>query len=421
MRTMPELPRAVTLTAATTFLLLSGCTDRIFEPGPARAAESALRVDPVAFTEAPAEVTRPTMSVRWSAITRDYIASKTGTAKPNAVAAFRAFAYLSLAQYRAVVAAEQPHRHERHVSRRGAVAGASTAVLSALFPADAAFFEAQLQLEESEDADSRAQRAFVAGEALGRAVGAKVLESARSDRFDLVWTGTAPTGPGYWTSDLNPPQPPQLPLLGQMRPFFMESGNQFRPGPPPAFGSSEFLAALAEIRQFSDNRTADQLRIAQFWALTTGSLTSGFWNAQATQRIERYHLNERRAARALALVHMATMDATIACYDAKYTYWFIRPYKADPAITTPIGRPNHPSYPSSHACSSGAAANVLAALFPADAAQLVAMADEAGESRLYAGIHYRFDKDAALRIGEQVARLALSRGLTGDHGSPDDR
>jgi hypothetical protein len=53
---------------------------------------------------------------------------------------------------------------------------------------------------------------------------------------------------------------------------------------------------------------------------------------------------------------MAAMDATIACYDAKFTYWLIRPYKADPAITTPIGRPNHPAYPSSHACNSGASA-----------------------------------------------------------------
>jgi hypothetical protein len=114
---------------------------------------------------------------------------------------------------------------------------------------------------------------------------------------------------------------------------------------------------------------------------------------------------------------MAAMDATIACYDAKFTYWLIRPYKADPAITTPIGRPNHPSYPSSHACNSGASAYVLGALFPADAERLAAMADEAGESRLYAGIHYRFDKDAGLRIGRQVADLALQRGL--DRGKAD--
>jgi membrane-associated phospholipid phosphatase len=118
---------------------------------------------------------------------------------------------------------------------------------------------------------------------------------------------------------------------------------------------------------------------------------------------------------------MAAMDPTIACYDAKFTYWLIRPYRADPAITTPIGRPNHPSYPSSHACSSGASAYVLAALFPADATELAAMADEAGESRLYAGIHYRFDKDAGLGIARQVASLALARDVDGSHQLPANR
>jgi PAP2 superfamily protein len=402
MSALSALPRTVAVPAAAAIFVLSGCTDRISNPRPGLAAESARRVDAVALGEA-------TASVRWSTITRDFVAAKPAATKPNPVAAFRAYAYLSLAQYRAVVAAEGVRGVPPHPSPQGAVAAASSAVLSALFPADAAFFASQLQLHESEIAESeKAQSAFSAGEVIGQAVAEEVLELARSDRFNAVWTGTVPTGPGYWSSDFNPPRPPQLPLLGQMRPFFMESGDQFRPGPPPAFGSVEFLAALEEVRQFSDNRTADQLRIAQFWAMTTGSLVSGFWNEQTTSRIARYHLNERRAARALALVHMAAIDAGIACYDAKYTYWLIRPYKADPNITVPITKPNHPSYPSSHACSSGVMANVLAGLFPADAAELIAMADEAGESRLYAGIHYRFDKDAGLRIGRQVAALALS-------------
>jgi membrane-associated phospholipid phosphatase len=352
--------------------------------------------------------------VRWSAITRELIAAKPAATKPNAVAVLRVFAYLSLAQYRAVVAADDARGHPPHPAPQGAVAAASTVVLSALFPADAAVFESQLRLQESEAAGSeKSQSAFAAGEIIGREVGAKVVELAQSDRFNAVWTGTVPIGPAYWSSDANPPTAPQLPLLGQMRPFFMQSGDQFRPPPPPAFGSSGFLAALAEVRGFSDHRSADQLRIAQFWALTTGSLVAGFWNEEASRQIAHYHLNEWRAARVLALVHMAAIDATIACYDAKYTYWLIRPYRADPAITTPIGRPNHPSYPSSHACGSGASAYVLAALFPADAARLVAMADEAGESRLYAGIHYRFDKDAGLGIAQQVASLALAHDVDG--------
>ena len=402
MSVLTELPRAVAVPAAAAILVLSGCTDRISNPAPRLRAQSAGLDEAAVLGDA-------TSSVRWNTITRDFIAAKPAAAKPNPVAAFRAYAYLSLAQYRAVVAAQESRGAPPHASPQGAVAAASSAVLSALFPADAAFFASQLQLQESEIAESeKAEGAFAAGEIVGRTVAAEVLQLAQSDRFGLVWTGTVPIGPSYWTSDFDPPRPPQLPLLGQMRPFFMNSGDQFRPGPPPAFGSPEFLAALAEVRQFSDNRTADQLRIAQFWAMTTGSLVSGFWNQETTNRIERYHLNERRAARTLALVHMAAMDATIACYDAKYTYWLIRPYKADPNITVPITKPNHPSYPSAHACSSGAVAYVLAGIFPADAAQLRAMADEAGESRLYAGIHYRFDKDEGLRIGRQVAALALS-------------
>ena len=406
MSALSVLPRAATFTLAGAFLASIGCADPVTDPASLPAAESTLRTDAVALGEA-------TASVRWNVITRDFIAAKPAATKPNPVAAFRAFAYLSLAQYRAVTAAEEPPGHNPHGWPQGAVAAASATVLSALFPADAAFFQAQLESQENELAGEKAQSAFVAGENVGRAVGADVAELAQTDRFDAVWTGSVPTGPGYWSSDFVPPRPPQLPALGQMRPFFMESGDQFRPAAPPAFGSAAFLAALAEVRQFSDTRTPEQLQIAQRWALTTGSLVSGFWNEEASNLIARFHLNERRAARALALADMAAMDATIACYDAKYTYWLIRPYRADQAITTPIGRPNHPSYPSSHACSSGASAYVLGALFPSDADRLAAMADEAGESRLYAGIHYRFDKDAALGIARQVAALALTRDVDG--------
>ncbi len=412
MRAFAELPRAVALSASMAILVSSSCTDRITDPTPVRGGGAVLLADAVALGEA-------TSSVRWSAITRDFIAAKPAAEKPNPVAAVRVFAYLSLAQYRAVVAVDETRGHAAHASPQGAVAAASAVVLSALFPTDAPFFESELRRQESEVAGSKnAHDGFGAGEIIGRTVGAEVVELAASDHFAAVWTGTVPTGPGYWSSDFDPPRPPQAPLLGQVRPFFMASGDQFRPGAPPAFGSPEFLAALEEVRRLSDHRTPDQLRIAEYWALTTGSLVAGFWNEEATKRIAHYHLNERRAAHALALVHMAAMDATIACYDAKYTYWLIRPYRADPAITTPIGRPNHPSYPSSHGCYSGAAAYVLAAIFPYDAAQLVAMADEAGESRLYAGIHYRFDKDASRSIARQVAALALQRAI--EHSEHDD-
>lgn len=352
----------------------------------------------------------PSVTLRWNGITRDYVTSL--TAKPSQQAVLRDFAYLSLAQYEALTTARHSKHEEGGAARvQGAIVGASLAVLQSLLPAGATQFANEAAADRSAAAAVGEQDAFDAGVTLGRSIGTDVIASASTDRFNAVWTGTVPVGPGLWFSSANPAAPPLLPLLGQMRPFFMASGDQFRPPPPPTFRSPEYLAFLAEVRHFSDTRTPEQLAIAKFWAQTTGSLTAGFWNEEAARVAQQHHLSERRVARTLALANMAAMDAIIACHDAKYTYWLIRPPQADPAITTPVGLPNHPSYAANHACLSGAFAYVLGTLIPQESDRLAAMADEAGESRLYAGIHYRFDKDAGLRIGRQVSDLALSTGL----------
>ena len=77
---------------------------------------------------------------------------------------------------------------------------------------------------------------------------------------------------------------------------------------------------------------------------------------------------------------------------------------------TPIGLPNHPSYPSAHSCGTGAWVTVLADAFPSERPALAAYAQEASISRLYAGIHYRFDLEAGEAIGRAAGRLALERG-----------
>jgi membrane-associated phospholipid phosphatase len=346
-------------------------------------------------------------SIGWNRVARDYVSAL--AVKPNQQATLRAFTYLSLAQYDAVLAAEDARERGSRPSPQAAVASASAVVLSYVFPAGATGFESAVRAQAAAPRwPGEANEDFAAGERVGRAIGAAVVTSAMADRFDAVWTGSVPVGPGLWTGTA-----PLLPLLGRMRTFFMTSGSQFRPPPPPAFGSPEFTAALAEVRLISDTRTPQQLAIAQYWAATTGSLAAGFWNEQASDLILRYRLDERRAAHTLALSNMAAMDANIACHDAKYTYWLLRPWQADPAITTPIGRPNHPSYPSNHACVSGTMAYTLGATFPEERDRLAAMADEAGESRLYAGIHYEFDKDAGLLIARRVSDLALSLDVHG--------
>ena len=184
--------------------------------------------------------------------------------------------------------------------------------------------------------------------------------------------------------------------------------------PPPAFDSPEFRAAVAEVRAISDRRTGEQLRIAQYWENLMGPFAAGLWNEVARSAISSHGLSEAESARVLALMHMVGVDATIACHDSKYTYWVPRPTQVDPDIRLAIGVPNHPSYPSNHACISGANGLVLDARFPDQGGRYLAMGRQAGESRIYAGIHYRFDVDSGLAIARKVAARALEVGVPAD-------
>jgi len=322
----------------------------------------------------------------------------------------RVFAYLTLAQYRAAAAADDAYGGAWPSYVAAAVAGASAEVLTYFFPAEAALIAERLS-EAEQAAAVNVHSGFAAGAEFGRAVGAPVIARARTDRFDLPWTGHVPAGEGFWFSSANPPAPPAFPRLGEMRAFYLTSNDQFRPPTPPAYGSPEFQAALAELRQISDTRTAEQKHIAEFWA--TGPGGQVYWNGTAVDLIGRYGItSERDAAHVLALLHTAMVDANIASHEAKFTYWLIRPSQADPAIV-PIGLPNFPSYPSNHAAISGTASLVLAALFPGDADWLVAAGEEAGTSRMYGGIHYRFDRDAGFELAHKIADLALTMDRQG--------
>jgi membrane-associated phospholipid phosphatase len=244
------------------------------------------------------------------------------------------------------------------------------------------------------------------GVAVGTAIADHLKVRAEADGWDVVWTGTVPNGEAHWGGTT-----PQLPMWGEVRPWLWESGAELRVPPPPAFGSREFLEALAEVRAIAESRTPEQLEIARFWADGAGTYTPpGHWNEIAAQLIRGSVVGELPAARMLALMNVAMADAMIGCWDSKYTYWLLRPYQADPVISTPIGQPPHPSYPSGHACSSSAGAAVLAAFYPNEAEALERMAVEACDSRVYAGIHYRFDAEAGMGIGSRAAARALERG-----------
>lgn len=117
--------------------------------------------------------------------------------------------------------------------------------------------------------------------------------------------------------------------------------------------------------------------------------------------------NPPQAARIDALLGVAHYDALIACWDAKYTYWAIRPHQLDSTFAPLFPVPNHPSYPSAHSCLSGAMAEVLSYAFPATAEAIHARAVEAGESRIWGGLHFRSDITSGLAIGEAVGKKVV--------------
>ena len=291
-------------------------------------------------------------------------------------------------------------------------AGAASEVLAYLFPNRADYFR-----EKALEASNAFLSAGVnypsdvdAGLALGREVAALVIERGKNDGSNLPWGGTIPTGPGLWTGEN-----PVLPQAANWKPWALTSSSEFRPGPPPAYDSPELAAEMDELRNFQ--RTPKTNTLAFFWEYGAGGARNyWYWNQQLSNKLFEYGLssNPPRAARAYALQNIAYHDAVAACWDAKYTYWAIRPFQLDPAFKTLFVTPNHPSYPSAHSCLSTAAADILGYLFPYSADSFNALADEAGESRIWAGLHFRSDISAGEQLGHQVAAKAIELARADD-------
>jgi membrane-associated phospholipid phosphatase len=336
---------------------------------------------------------RPPAVTPWIGLELDLIASH----RLNPPRSARALALVSRSMHLAASAGGR--------AREDAVAGAASTVLVDLFPDEAARIDALVH----ETANSGSP-AF----ARGRVVGQALVERAKSDGSSAIWTGSVPVGAGFWVA--TPPAfvyPPLEPLAGTWRTWNLRSGSQFRPRPPPAFAGSRFLAEMLEVYAVSRSLTEEQKRIADYWADGAGTVTPpGHWNLIAAALVGRAGWSTLRSARLHAALNTAQADAFIACWDAKYTYWTLRPVTAirafiDPFWLSYIVTPPFPSYLSGHSATSGAAATVLAAFFPARARQIAAMAEEAAVSRLYGGIHFRSDNDAGLELGRRVGKVAI--------------
>ena len=239
-----------------------------------------------------------------------------------------------------------------------------------------------------------------AGRELGRRVAALAIERGKGDGSDRVWSGTVPQGPGRWTGTN-----PIAPQAAAWKPFVMDRSDMLRPAPPPAHDSAEIKAQLDELKAFK--RTPQTNNTAIYWEVFGGVRIHHLWNQTARTKILEYGLDPLAAARVLAIMNIAVYDAAVACWDAKYAYWFIRPAQLDPDHKPLFPAPNHPSYPAAHGCLSTAAATTLATSFPADAKMLAEMGRQAAEARISAGIHYRVDTDVGQRMGREAADLVM--------------
>jgi membrane-associated phospholipid phosphatase len=281
-------------------------------------------------------------------------------------------------------------------------AGAAAAVLSYLFPDQAGTFADTA----SQAAMSRVMAGVVfpsdasAGLDLGKKVGAAVVAFAQQDGSSQAFTGSYPAMPGVWSSTS-----PVTPLAGSWMPWVLASAGDFRPAAPPAFGSDAANQQYAAVKTLSRTNTTNHN--AWFWQ-------PGFfqpWLQQVDLEMFQNHLdvNPPRAARAYAYETIAQHDATLACWDTKYTYLEMRPSQEDPTVTTLFANPQHPGYPSGHACASGASAAIMSDLFPSDSALFVQMADDAGTSTFDAGIHTQLDVSTGLALGGSVGRKVAGR------------
>jgi len=287
-------------------------------------------------------------------------------------------------------------------SEHAVTAGAAAAVLSYLFPDQAA--------KISDTAYQAALSRVMAGVAypsdvlsgldLGTSVGQAVVAYALQDGSGQAFAGSYPATPGVWSS-----ANPVTPLAGSWKPWVLGSASDLRPGAPPVFGSDAANAQYAAVKNLA--RTNGTNHLAWFWQ-------PGFfqpWLQELDLEIFQNHLdsNPPRAARAYAYETIAQHDATLACWDSKYTYLELRPSQADATITTLFGNPQHPGYPSGHACASGASAAILSFFFPADSQVFSQMAQDAGTSTFDAGIHTQLDVSQGLSLGGAVGQKVAAR------------
>ncbi len=370
---------------------------------------------------------------------------QTPGAQPPTIHPTRSYALLQTAIYDAVVSithADAPYAFSvvapRNARPDAAADQAAHDTLVALFPSFAPQLNQMLGTELATIPDGPAKDAgLIAG---GHT--ATIILALRAGDGSAVTPPpfVAGTQPGDY--QLTPPNlaAAAFTTWGNVTPWVLSSGHQFRPPAPPALTSPQWAAAINEVQSLGEDssttRTADETMIAEFWAPPIWNT----WNEITEGQVVSRNSDLEQAAHVFADLNLTLADSAISFYDAKYTYQLWRPVTAirtgtpnnpavDPANPTWLPQPTNtapdPSYPAAHSTISSAAATVLTAIFgnhvkltvTSDALPGVtrnfnsfeAAAQEAGLSRIFAGQHTRIDVNAGNTLGRHVAEAVLDQ------------
>jgi hypothetical protein len=326
------------------------------------------------------------------------------------------------------------HGH-RNASRRAAADAAAHDMLVHLYPALTASIDAEYASQLAELPGGHRTRQ---GIRVGKRVAAELIAKRANDGSSAP---LIPFTPGNQPGDyqLTPPALAQ-PVFTHWRfvkPFVLQRADQFQPAAPPALTSSQYAAAINEVKTLGvaqgSTRTADQTQIGLFWNPAVWAT----WNRIAeTAALERQG-GLSRDARAFEVLNLTFADSVIAFYDAKYTYRLWRPITAirnadmdgnpdttaDPNWTPLSNTAPDPSYPGAHGTIGAAGATVLASIYGDDLpftltspalpgversfTSFSAAAAETSVSRIYNGNHTRIDQDAGEALGRHVAEYVL--------------
>lgn len=294
-----------------------------------------------------------------------------------------------------------------------AMSGSSSVVLNYFFP-----YETPGRLLAKPELLTPADRTCADARAIGAKIGEERIYAAMRDgaipprrlrnnpnRQLGTWQATEPL---FITIPLEP-------YAGEWATFFLTASDIVVIKPPPEATAPEYGTALLEVIAAQRALTPSQRESANAWHLEAGSVTPpGVWNLKLRDLLQDSRLTPAARARLYAALNMAMYDALVVCWRAKYQYWTERPITAakrhaGSAFSPLLVTPAFPSYPSGHACTSGAAAEVIAAYLPATSSRVATLAVEAADSRLFGGIHFRFDNDEGLRLGRLVGVTAVAR------------